>query len=70
MDWMVKTNVRAIRKEMSDELLTEQATRTRSDYIHKLLILNIVTAGIEPYVISENKFLYACSKKPVSSATF
>jgi hypothetical protein len=31
-------------------------------YIHKLL-LNIVTAGIEAFVVSENKFLYACVKE-------
>jgi hypothetical protein len=42
---------------MSGELLTKQATRTKSDYIHKLL-LNIVTAGIEAHVILGNKFLY------------
>jgi hypothetical protein len=35
---------------------------TKYIYIHKLL-LNVVTAGIEAFVISRNKFLYACVKE-------
>jgi hypothetical protein len=58
---------RAIRKVTSGELLTKQATKkmllyTKNMYILKLP-LNSITAGIEAFVISGNKFLYGCVKE-------
>jgi hypothetical protein len=49
----------------SGELLTEQAMRKnyiKKTYIMKLL-LNVVTAGIEAFVLLGNKVLYACAKE-------
>jgi hypothetical protein len=54
--------------ETSGELLTKQAVRKKTiiykknAYILKLL-LNVVTDGIEAFVISGNNFLYACAKE-------
>jgi hypothetical protein len=53
---------RAIRKVTSGELLTKQAMRKnyiKNTYIINLLP-NVVTAGIEAFVLLGNKVLYAC----------
>jgi hypothetical protein len=59
--------MRAVQKVTSIELLTKQAKGekllyTKHKYIVKLL-LNAVTTGTEAFVVSENKFLYACVKE-------
>jgi hypothetical protein len=49
---------RAIRKVTSGELLTKQIM------INKIkLLLNVIAAGIEALVLSENKFIYARVKE-------
>jgi hypothetical protein len=54
--------MRDIRKVTSGELLTKQATRKKLLYIKITyilkLLLNVVTAGIEILVVSENKYMY------------
>jgi hypothetical protein len=59
--------MRAIWKVTSSKLLTKQTTRknllyAKNTYILKLL-QNLVTAGIEAFVVSGNRFWYACVKE-------
>jgi hypothetical protein len=59
--------MRAIRKVTSSEVLTKQAIRKKI-IIHKNIyilkpLLNVVTARIMAFVLSQNKFLFACVKE-------
>jgi hypothetical protein len=54
---------RAIWKATSSELLTKQAMRKQFIIYKKYVLRNIVTAGIEAFVVSRNKFLYVRVKE-------